>query len=93
MKIRRVVTGHDQNGKAIVSHDELCTNILLEEISTKAVWCGQQASCLSITQTLLMVIQEMFLFWAKKTACFGLFNTTQVLHHAIIEPKPLTMPL
>jgi quercetin dioxygenase-like cupin family protein len=28
MKIRRVVTGHDQNGKAIVSHDELCTNIL-----------------------------------------------------------------
>jgi quercetin dioxygenase-like cupin family protein len=28
MKIRRVVTGHDQNGKAIVLHDELCTNIL-----------------------------------------------------------------
>jgi quercetin dioxygenase-like cupin family protein len=28
MKIRRIVTGHDQNGKAIVQHDELCNNII-----------------------------------------------------------------
>ena len=28
MKIRRVITGHDANGKAVVTHDELCTNIL-----------------------------------------------------------------
>ncbi len=28
MKIRRVVTGHDQNGKAIVKHDEICSNII-----------------------------------------------------------------
>lgn len=28
MKLRRVVTGHDQNGKTKVLIDELCTNIL-----------------------------------------------------------------
>jgi mannose-6-phosphate isomerase-like protein (cupin superfamily) len=28
MQIRRVVTGHDQQGKAIVQHDELCTNVI-----------------------------------------------------------------
>jgi mannose-6-phosphate isomerase-like protein (cupin superfamily) len=28
MKIRRVVTGHDLNGKAIVKHDEICNNII-----------------------------------------------------------------
>lgn len=28
MKIRRVVTGHDENGKSVVQHDELCTNVI-----------------------------------------------------------------
>jgi len=28
MKIRRVVTGHDANGKAVVKIDELCKNVL-----------------------------------------------------------------
>src|SRR5215470_8098452 len=28
LQIRRVVTGHDQNGRAIVSIDEICTNVM-----------------------------------------------------------------
>ncbi len=28
LKIRRVVTGHDQNGRAIVSIDEICKNVI-----------------------------------------------------------------
>ena len=28
LKIRRVVTGHDQNGRAIVSIDEVCKNVI-----------------------------------------------------------------
>src|SRR5258707_14788987 len=28
MQIRRVVTGHDQNGRAIVSIDEICKNVI-----------------------------------------------------------------
>ncbi|NBY70471.1 MAG: cupin domain-containing protein [Betaproteobacteria bacterium] len=28
MKIRRVVTGHDSKGKAVVVHDEMCSNII-----------------------------------------------------------------
>ena len=28
MKIRRVVTGHDQNGRAVVSIDETCKNVI-----------------------------------------------------------------
>ena len=28
MKIRRVVTGHDSKGKAVVVHDEICSNII-----------------------------------------------------------------
>src|SRR5215467_9218865 len=28
LQIRRVVTGHDQNGRAIVSIDEICTNVI-----------------------------------------------------------------
>ena len=28
MKIRRVVTGHDQNGRAVVSIDEICKNVI-----------------------------------------------------------------
>ena len=28
MKIRRVVTGHDQNGQAIVTTDEICKNVI-----------------------------------------------------------------
>lgn len=28
MQIRRIVTGHDENGKAIVKHDEICDNII-----------------------------------------------------------------
>lgn len=28
LKIRRVVTGHDQNGRAVVSIDEICKNVI-----------------------------------------------------------------
>jgi mannose-6-phosphate isomerase-like protein (cupin superfamily) len=28
LKIRRVVTGHDQNGRAVVAIDETCTNVI-----------------------------------------------------------------
>src|SRR6266436_7773896 len=28
LKIRRVVTGHDQNGRAVVAIDELCQNVI-----------------------------------------------------------------
>jgi oxalate decarboxylase/phosphoglucose isomerase-like protein (cupin superfamily) len=40
MKLRRVVTGHDARGKAVVKIDELCTNVLSRrpQHSSGVVW-------------------------------------------------------
>jgi mannose-6-phosphate isomerase-like protein (cupin superfamily) len=44
MKIRRVVTGHDASGKAIVEQDEICTNIISrrDHHSSIVVWSTGQ---------------------------------------------------
>ena len=44
MNIRRVVTSHDANGKAIVEHDEICTNIISrrDHHSSIVVWSTGQ---------------------------------------------------
>src|SRR5437763_3043370 len=40
LTIRRVVTGHDQNGRAVVAIDELCNNVISRrpEHSSCVVW-------------------------------------------------------
>jgi len=44
MKIRRVVTGHDASGKAIVEQDEICSNIISrrDHHSSIVVWSTGQ---------------------------------------------------
>lgn len=42
LKLRRVVTGHDANGKAIVTIDEICTPVSPREgVSASVVWTSE----------------------------------------------------
>ena len=42
LKLRRVVTGHDANGKAIVTVDEICTPVSPREgVSASVVWTSE----------------------------------------------------
>lgn len=91
MKIRRVVTGHDQNGKAIVSHDELCTNILSRRDFHQScvVWSTGKLPVDNLDPADGYARDVSVL--GKEDSVFRIVQYDQVLHLAIIELKPLTM--
>ena len=44
LTIRRVVTGHDQNGRAVVTIDETCKNVISRRPNHEAAWSGRPAN-------------------------------------------------
>ena len=91
MQIRRVVTGHDQQGKAIVQHDELCTNVISrrDHHQSCVIWSTSQFPIdnQDSTNPLLRDVSAL----EKTDTVFVLFSMTQVLLHEITGQKQSTM--